>query len=467
MSAAPRRGGLWVVLLAAVLAVTRGAAAHPAGFTSVNRYIGVECDAQGRPHIAYLLDFAEFPAYAEIEELDSDHDGTVTPAEQRAYLERRLPPIVAQWTVEVGGSRAAVHVAESNLEVFPGERGLSTMRIAADVAIDAPPLSESGSGAVRVRIRDAVFADRSGWREMVAEDSADAAVVSGSKGRASEALAYSSRASTGPPRVDDATFAFRLRGAATSPEAASRPAPPVAIDAGLARLSSAVKAASGTASFSAFALVLAFALGAAHALSPGHGKAMAAAYLVGGRAGPSQAVLFGATVTVAHTAVVFLVGCLALSLERTIGSDRLLRDLEIASALTIVTLGVVQLSRRWREATGDAEPHDHAHSAPEQATDGLRSVVALGASSGLTPCPSALAVLLTAIAIHRYGFGLILVLAFSLGVALTLTMTGLLVVAARQWLDRLAVAAPLLRWLPVMSSTCVLLIGVLLCASLW
>lgn len=93
--------------------------------------------------------------------------------------------------------------------------------------------------------------------------------------------------------------------------------------------------------------------------------------------------------------------------------------------------------------------------------------MALGVSSGLTPCPSALAVLLTAISLHRYGFGLILVFAFSLGVALTLTATGVLVLTARTLLDRISGASPILRWLPVMSSSCVLLIGVLLFASAW
>jgi nickel/cobalt exporter len=467
MSSRRLRAGFWLTaLLAVVLLIGRTASAHPAGFTSVNRFIGVECDAQGRPHAAYLLDFAEFPAYAEIESLDADHDGTVTPAEQRAYLDRRLGPLVETWTVEVNGLAATARVAESNLEVLPGERGLSTLRIAADVAIVTDRLGDAGGGVVRVRIRDPAFADRSGWREMAAEDSSEATVVSGPKARPADALAYANPAAGGPPRVDEASFGFRLREAVSS-EKASRPAPPVVVDARLSQLSSAMKRARCSPSFSALALALAFALGAAHALSPGHGKAMAAAYLVGGRAGPPQAVLFGVSVTVAHTAVVFLVGCLALGLERTIGSDRLLRDLELASAVTIIAVGIVQLSRRWREATGDARPHDHAPTPSPAAKDGPRSMVALGVSSGLTPCPSALAVLLAAIAIHRYGFGLILVLAFSLGVALTLTGTGLIVVMARHLLDRMAGAAPILRWLPVMSSTCVLLIGILVCASMW
>ncbi|HTB76774.1 MAG TPA: sulfite exporter TauE/SafE family protein [Polyangiaceae bacterium] len=464
-----------LAVLGFVLAAARTSAAHPAGFTSVNRYVGVSCDAKGRVHLAYLLDFAELPAYAEIERLDANHDGAVDPAEQRAYLEERLAPIVAAWTVEIDGARASLHVTGSSLEVPPGERGLSTLRIAADVLADRPdaPANGGASRDVRVRVVEPVFAERSGWREMSAEESADATVASGAVASPADILAYSNPAAGGPPRVDEASFVFHLRlapGASPAPArvdaaaAPPRPDAPANVDPGLASLASALRRAAEGPTFSAIALGLAFALGAAHALSPGHGKALAAAYLVGRRARASHAVLFGAAVTVAHTAVVFLVGSFALALERSVGSDRLLRGLALVSAVAVVVLGVVQLSRRWREVTGEAAGHAHAHDAVES-PDGLRSLLALGASSGLTPCPSALALLLSAIALHRVGFGLVLVLAFSAGVAVTLSIAGLLVVMARRLVDRWAGGAPVLRWLPVMSSMCVLILGILLCAS--
>ena len=308
--------------------MARTSQAHPAGFTSVNRYVGVSCDARGQVHLAYLLDFAELPAYAEIERLDTDHDGALSPAEQRAYLEQRLPPIVGAWTVEIDGTRASLRVAGSSLEVPPGERGLSTLRIAADVVAerspDAPPVS-AGTEDVRVRVVEPVFAERSGWREMSAEESADATVADGPTARAADVLAYSSPLAGGPPRIDEGNFVFRLRRAAVAPVTPLRPEAASAIDPRLARLASAMKRAPESWLFTAIALGLAFALGAAHALSPGHGKALAAAYLVGRRARAWHAVLFGAAVTVAHTAVVFLLGCLALAVERTVGSDGLLR----------------------------------------------------------------------------------------------------------------------------------------------
>jgi ABC-type nickel/cobalt efflux system permease component RcnA len=457
-------------VLGIALALARPSAAHPAGLTSINRYVGVSCDAEGRVHLAYLLDFAELPAYAEIERLDADHDGVVSPAEQQAYLDQRLPPIVGAWTVEIDGVRTSVRVTGSSLEVPPGERGLSTLRVAADVVAERPPEAPPVSADwpnVRVHVVDPIFGERSGWREMSAEETPDATIADGPTARPADILAYSNPTASGPPRVDEGRFVFRLRRPAPANPVA-RPESPVGVDPRLASLVSAMRRAGESGNFAAMALGLAFALGAAHALSPGHGKALAAAYLVGRRARASHAVLFGGAVTVAHTAVVFVIGCFALVLERTIGSDRLLRGLALVSAVAVVVLGIVQLSKRWREVTGESEAHGHSHVASVTTSpDGWRSLVTLGTSSGLTPCPSALALLLSAIALHRYGFGLVLVLVFSLGVATTLALAGLLVVMARRVLDRMTVAEPVLRWLPVMSSMCVLLIGVLLCASAW
>ena len=63
-------------------------------------------------------------------------------------------------------------------------------------------------------------------------------------------------------------------------------------------------------------------------------------------------------------------------------------------------------------------------------------MLALGISGGILPCPSALVVMLGAIAVHRVAFGLVLVVAFSLGLAATLTGVGVLVVYARRFVDR-------------------------------
>ena len=68
----------------------------------------------------------------------------------------------------------------------------------------------------------------------------------------------------------------------------------------------------------------------------------------------------------------------------------------------------------------------------------MRSLLAVGISGGLLPCPSALVVLLAAISLHRVAFGLLLIVAFSLGLALTITGVGLVAVLARRTFSVLA-----------------------------
>ena len=109
--------------------------------------------------------------------------------------------------------------------------------------------------------------------------------------------------------------------------------------------------------------------------------------------------------------------------------------------------------------------HDHAdHSHLPPGADGApvtwRSLLALGISGGLLPCPSALVVLLGAIALNRIGFGLILVLAFSLGLAGALTAIGMMFIYAGRLFERFPSQGKIIRILPMLSALFVSLIGV-------
>ncbi|MFE6747326.1 high frequency lysogenization protein HflD [Kitasatospora purpeofusca] len=93
-------------------------------------------------------------------------------------------------------------------------------------------------------------------------------------------------------------------------------------------------------------------------------------------------------------------------------------------------------------------PHDHGHRHGlfggghhhhhDPAAPGRRTLVGLGIAGGLVPSPSALVVLLGAVALGRTLFGAALVLAYGLGMAATLTAVGLLLVRLG---DRLTSAA--------------------------
>jgi ABC-type nickel/cobalt efflux system permease component RcnA len=98
--------------------------------------------------------------------------------------------------------------------------------------------------------------------------------------------------------------------------------------------------------------------------------------------------------------------------------------------------------------------HDHAHAVDR------RGLLGVGVAAGLLPCPSALVVLLSAIALHRIGFGLALIVAFSLGLAATITSIGLVAVLAKRAFGRLSLNGPVLRLLPAASALVILAVGV-------
>ena len=204
--------------------------------------------------------------------------------------------------------------------------------------------------------------------------------------------------------------------------------------------------------------------GAAHALSPGHGKTIVTAYLIGKRGTPKDAALLGGIVTLTHTIGVFALGLVTLALSQWIVPDQLYPWIDLVAGLH---------GRRHR-AHGPAQPggarcrapsrsrapppHDHEH----EHDISRRSLLAVGVSGGLLPCPSALVVLLAAISLHRLAFGLVLIVAFSLGLALSITGIGLGAVLAKKAFARRSFDGALIRALPAVSALVIVVAGVLM-----
>ncbi|MBP6831836.1 MAG: hypothetical protein KA978_13700 [Deltaproteobacteria bacterium] len=449
------------------------AAAHPLGMASINRYAGVRLHA-GSLELDYLLDFAELPAWREIETLDGDHDERVTPAERDRYLAQVVAQVLAAAEVTVDGAAVTLTPAGQNLEAPPGQSGLSTLRVALEFRAPLPTVR--GPVNTTVRIRDGLFAGRDGWRELGALPS-DAATLRSSSlptsaARAGPGLAYPVDPSdplTARARMlrqDEATFVFERHpptGGATAGGGAPR-ALEAAGDPSGRRLSELLRSVDRSWGFVLFALALAFALGAGHALSPGHGKTLVAAWMVGDRGRPRDAVVLGFTMAATHTLSVFLLGVFVLPLEATIGSDKLLRTLELVAGSLVLGLALTQLPGRWRRwRQGPVAPEPAAVPSLPVAPS-ARSIVAMGVSGGIVPCPGALVVLLTAVALHRVAFGLALLVAFSLGLASVLTAIGLGIAYAHRRVSRDLRAPRLLLLAPVVSSVLVLSLGALLVA---
>jgi ABC-type nickel/cobalt efflux system permease component RcnA len=220
----------------------------------------------------------------------------------------------------------------------------------------------------------------------------------------------------------------------------------------------------------AMALILSALFGGAHALTPGHGKTLAAAYLVGQRGTIGHALLLGVSTTLSHTWAVVAVAVLLLFFPGIQGAVQVL--LGLVGGLLIAGLGVWILLRR----VGGQADHVHlfsTHSHGEHGEvilherPGWWGVIVLGIAGGMVPCTDAVLVLLFATGSGRLALALPLVLAFSVGLAVVLVIVGISVVQARNLVGkRWGGGGRLERWaqaLPVLSALVITGVGLWMC----
>ncbi|MGB5974023.1 MAG: hypothetical protein WBG38_11930 [Nodosilinea sp.] len=240
-------------------------------------------------------------------------------------------------------------------------------------------------------------------------------------------------------------------------------------------------------------LIGAFVWGAVHSLSPGHGKTLVGAYLVGERATPRHALFLALMTTLTHTLGVFALGLVTLAAARYVLPEQIYPWLSLVSGGMVVCIGstlIAQRSQRQRSAHShslhshgaapndhnhnhhghhhDHAHHDHGHHGGHShshlpvtgtVTGTWRSLLLLGLSAGLVPCPAALVLLLGAIAFGNPVSGLLLVVAFSLGLASVLAGLGLLTVSAKRVFKQVPMPRRALQWLPLASAVGITVIG--------
>jgi ABC-type nickel/cobalt efflux system permease component RcnA len=231
-----------------------------------------------------------------------------------------------------------------------------------------------------------------------------------------------------------------------------------------------IDATSGGPLFAIGAVLAAVAIGAGHALAPGHGKGVTAAYLVGARGRPRDALALGGVVALMHTGSVLALGLVLFGLSRTpTGGESVGGWMTLASGLLVTAVGA---GLAWRHLRRHRHDHDHDHLEalpPGVAPLSRRGLVLLGMSGGLLPSPSAFLVLATGLFTERVGSALALVAAFSVGLAGMLTVIGLVVLRGRDALlqraGRSARLARLAAIVPTVAAVAVLAGGVWLTAT--
>jgi nickel/cobalt transporter (NicO) family protein len=475
--------GRWLRIIGLIILAGRAvpAAAHPLGNFTINRYSRLEL-TRDRVRIHYIVDMAEIPAFQELGRMDADGDGTVSPAERRTYLAAVADSLRRGLDLVIDGRSLATEILSRDLATPPGQAGLQTLRL--QIVLQALLPRSMGSGSQQARFRDTNYDQRLGWKEIVVNALSGVRLLAcdvPQRDRSDALRHYPQDQLTAPLDVRRASWTFAP--ATPSPDArrsrlsASRTFTGRRPD----RLAALMTDAPMTVPVILVSLLMATGLGALHALSPGHGKALVGAYLVGTRGTARHALILGFTVTLTHTAGVFALGLITLWASRYLLPERLYPWLGCASGLIVAGMGAGLLRRRLHAAAGSnpffrhehGHGHDHSahgpfhtHSHGEGHTHGFadqaptwRSLLALGISGGLLPCPSALVVLLGAMALHRIGFGMLLIVAFSLGLAAVLTVVGLLFVYACDLVRRFPRSQALLKHVPALSAAVIAAAG--------
>ena len=453
-----RRLFLFAVVIAAVLLAPALAAAHPLGNFTINRYAAIEL-TPGQVRIEYVVDMAEIPTVQVRPQMDVDGDGEVTDAERAAWATRTAPDLLAKVEVAIGGRPVRLEVVSASARFRPGQGGLDILRLEAAFAGPAP-------AGGRLAFADANYEDRIGWSEVTAVGADGTALASSSvpaRSVSNALLAYPQDLLSSPLDVTTATVSFEPGESAAvgvsepNAEGGARP------DVGGGAFAGLV---GRTGSFMAVALLLALGFGALHALGPGHGKTLMAAYLVGAGGRIRHAVAVGGSVAVMHTASVLALGFAVLTLTRVFAPERVYPWLGLVSGVIAFGLGATllgaRLGRRGRSPAEDEHHHHdrgrvHVHETPLS----RRSLTALAVAGGILPSPTALVVLLAAIALGRPAYGLALIAAFSLGLAGALVLVGILALRARDALSR-RVSGRTARLVPVLSAVSIALLGLVL-----
>ena len=480
----------WAICLTLASAVPLGA--HPMGNFSVNHYTRIE-PGQPMTKVLFVLDLAELPTFELLQRWG------LQAASPHAELNRKAATESKVWTRQLqftaNGKRITPEWESADIVISDGAGGLPVLRVNTHLKVAAPPGT--------LHYADATYPDRTaGWKEVVSPGTPD---------RSQALTAYPQDPTLSPPQQLTADIAWK--GSPAPLSKIEKPSAPAAEPVLVAQtptastvaepdsmgqvkrgdfLSTTLKGKEIGWGVGLICVVVAFWFGALHALEPGHGKTMVAAYLVGERGTPKHALFLGGMVTFTHTISVFILGLLTMFLSQYIMADVISKWLGIISGLTIVWIGGLLFYRRIHALAVAAQqnerqhthshrggrPHTHkrgvhahththdghTHSHTIEGEISMKSLMALGASGGLVPCPSALVLLLAAVSVGRIGFGLLLLVSFSLGLALVLMATGLAVLYAKRLFPARQNKTPstLTTILPIVSAAVIVVIGLVL-----
>jgi ABC-type nickel/cobalt efflux system permease component RcnA len=249
-------------------------------------------------------------------------------------------------------------------------------------------------------------------------------------------------------------------------------------------------------------LLLAMVFGAFHAFAPGHGKSVAAAFLVGEQGTFRQAALLGLSTTFAHTGSVILIAGVFYLRYREAMPQEAQHYLGLVGGLLVLFVGMWLFMRRLRgrvdhlhlfggcsDMCGNHAPAPKVPQcriplrptgpvvmAPASAAMQLVPkkvplswvrVVLLGIGAGAIPCVDAVLLLMLAVSAGKLAFALPLLVSFSVGLSSVLMLIGALVVVLHRAGRSGFGERPWFRLLPTASAVLLMGMGLWMARDAW
>jgi nickel/cobalt exporter len=222
-------------------------------------------------------------------------------------------------------------------------------------------------------------------------------------------------------------------------------------------ISDRIREVTATHSLKALAVILAlsFVYGILHAVGPGHGKMVVASYLMTRRERIANGVIVGSLISLVQgISAIAIVGVLAIVLQ--FSQLRVVDHTTLIEAVSYALIALIGVRMFYQAVTGQSHDHSHHgapaghehhhhdhhdHGAASLSPSGVaalprNNMYGLAFAAGLTPCASAIIVMLFALANHAFVIGIESALAMSAGMAMTVSAIGIASIFARQLMQR-------------------------------
>src|SRR5882724_4811123 len=206
------------VLAACWLLISPASFAHPMGNFSISHYTGIRIE-QGSIELHYLIDMAEIPAFQEMQQ--NNFVARADDSRVRAYLSKQAEAFGKDLLLTLNGQQLPLQIVSQDILFTPGAGNLPTMKFGLVYRAEVSDVCRVSR--CELEYRDANFAGRVGWKEIITSLGRGVTIESSSVpsyDRSSQLSNYPTDLIKSPPQEVTAKIAYQ---AAATPATTAGP----------------------------------------------------------------------------------------------------------------------------------------------------------------------------------------------------------------------------------------------------